>query len=291
MIRQSGVAFFALCGLAAALGSNTVHADVVFADDLIIQGAVCVGFDCVNNETFTSEFKLKENNTRINFVDQTALEFDAVSEATEYTISGEMNGAWRIDANESVNGSRNAFIVRQQSPVAYPALSNGTAVDYECSPGGATAVGLIPAGEQAETQIWAFDGVDPTGTDCQLLSSEIRLDSITLEGNSVSSGVALGNKSVPADGTLSIGSAETLRRLAHIAEALKDADLISKSQFENDVLGDNRLDELRAQLRQLDRQVTAIEKDLGLVERGNGSGSVSFALLLMFTLLGMRRRF
>ena len=44
--------------------------DQVIPDDLIVQGSLCVGFDCVNNETFgTDTIKLKENNTRITFED------------------------------------------------------------------------------------------------------------------------------------------------------------------------------------------------------------------------------
>lgn len=291
MSKHSRVVVFTLCGLTAALGATVAHADAVYADNLIVQGAVCVGFDCVNNEIFTSEIKLKENNARINFVDQTALEFDAQAETSEYTVAGAMSGAWRIDANESNSGGRNAFIIRQQSLVSYPALSNGAAIDYECSPSGATAVGLIPAGQQVETQIWAFDGVDINGTDCNLLSAEIRLDGMLLEGNSVFSGAALGREAVPVDGAFSIGSAATLRRLSHIAEALQDTDLIIKSQFEGDTLAGGRLSQLREQLSQIDRQLTGIERELGLVEGGKKkSGSVSFGLLLAFGLLGLRRR-
>src|ERR1041384_1801558 len=40
--------------------------DVVTADDEIIQGSLCVGLDCVNNESFGFDtIRLKENNTRI----------------------------------------------------------------------------------------------------------------------------------------------------------------------------------------------------------------------------------
>ncbi len=290
MKRHSAAVLFALCGV-IALGTKVAHADVTYADDLIVQGALCLGFDCVNDETFTSEFKLKENNTRINFIDQTAVEFDALIETSEYNLAGAMNGAWRIDANESNAGGRSAFIIRQQSAIAYPALSNGTAVDYECSAEGATAVGVIAAGEQVETQSWAYNPLDPAATDCLLLSSEIRLDGLILEGNSISSGAALGRESVPVDGTISIGSAQILRRLSNIAEALQDTDLVIKSQFEVDILPEVRLSELRSQLRQLDRQVTRVEQELGLVERRKKkSGSVSFGLILALGLLGLRRR-
>lgn len=232
-------------GAVAAGTTNMAHADVVYADDLIVQGGACIGVDCINNEVLTSIIKLKENNTRINFIDQTALPFDVTAETAEYTVSGTMNGAWRIDANESANGARNAFIIRQQSPLAYPALSNGSAVDYDCSyTGTATAVGFIPEGEQAETQIWVVNPDDPdplAGTDCQLLSTEVKLNGIDLGGDSPASGATIGSQATAVDGTLSVGSATTLRRLVHIADALEDVDLVTKGQLQQDLFTDGRL--------------------------------------------------
>ena len=44
--------------------------DQVIPDDLIVQGSGCVGFDCVNNESFGFDtIRLKENNLRIKFED------------------------------------------------------------------------------------------------------------------------------------------------------------------------------------------------------------------------------
>lgn len=281
-------------GVTLAGAANMAHADVVHADDLVIQGNVCAGTDCANNEVFTSAVKLKENNTRINFMDQTALPFDATNETAEYTVSGAMNGAWRIDANESANGGRNAFIIRQQSAAQYPALSNGTAVDYDCSyTGTATPVGVIPEGQQAETQQWFFAPSTPdplTSTDCVLLSTEVKLDGMILEGSSATSGAALGQQSAPVDGTVSIGSAATLRRLVNIAAALEDVDLVTKGQLEQDLFTDGRLANLRAQLRQIEGQVLAVERELGLAPEDKDGGAGHVILLMMLALLGFRRR-
>src|ERR1044072_187303 len=42
--------------------------DQVIPDDLIVQGSICAGLDCVNNENFGFDtIRLKENNTRIQF--------------------------------------------------------------------------------------------------------------------------------------------------------------------------------------------------------------------------------
>src|SRR6185369_14061376 len=44
--------------------------DQVIADDLIVQGSICAGLDCVNNEDFGFDtIRVKENNTRIQFDD------------------------------------------------------------------------------------------------------------------------------------------------------------------------------------------------------------------------------
>jgi hypothetical protein len=52
--------------------------DQVIPDDLIVQGSTCVGFDCVNNESFGFDtIRLKENSTRIKFEDTSVGSFPA----------------------------------------------------------------------------------------------------------------------------------------------------------------------------------------------------------------------
>ena len=68
--------------------------DVVQADDLIIQGSLCTGFDCVNNEDFGFDtIVLKENNLRIFFNDTSVGAFPT--------------NDWRIVANDSASGGAN----------------------------------------------------------------------------------------------------------------------------------------------------------------------------------------
>lgn len=72
-------------------------ADVVVPDDQIIQGSECVGFDCVNNESFGFDTeRLKENNTRIGFDDTSA-------------SAGFAANDWQLEANESASGGANSF--------------------------------------------------------------------------------------------------------------------------------------------------------------------------------------
>lgn len=73
--------------------------DVVTADDEIIQGSLCVGLDCVVNESFGFDtIRLKENNTRIKFQDTS-------------TSSGFPNVNWQLTANDSNSGGANKFSI------------------------------------------------------------------------------------------------------------------------------------------------------------------------------------
>ena len=58
-------AAFIVGGMAAS-----ALADQVILDDLIVDGSACIGFDCVNGESFGFDtLRLKENNLRIKFQD------------------------------------------------------------------------------------------------------------------------------------------------------------------------------------------------------------------------------
>jgi hypothetical protein len=72
-------------------GGAVTILDVVHADDVIIQGSLCVGLDCVNGEVFGFDtIRLKENNTRIQFDDTSAAGFPTNN--------------WQIRANSSAGG-------------------------------------------------------------------------------------------------------------------------------------------------------------------------------------------
>ena len=66
--------------------------DEVIPDDLIVQGSICAGLDCVNNENFGFDtIRVKENNTRIQFDDTS-------------TSAGFPTNNWQIRANSSASG-------------------------------------------------------------------------------------------------------------------------------------------------------------------------------------------
>ena len=67
--------------------------DIVHPDDVIIQGSLCVGLDCVNGESFSFDtIRLKENNTRISFNDTSVAPFPT--------------NDWTIRANSSASGGQ-----------------------------------------------------------------------------------------------------------------------------------------------------------------------------------------
>lgn len=66
--------------------------DQVIPDDLIVQGSVCAGLDCVNGEVFGFDtIRMKENNTR--------LQFDDTSSTAGFATNN-----WQIRANSSASG-------------------------------------------------------------------------------------------------------------------------------------------------------------------------------------------
>lgn len=90
------------------LSSASANADQVINDDQIVVGSLCVGFDCVNGESFGFDtLRLKENNLRINFQD------------TSSSASFPTND-WRIIINDSSNGGGNYFGIEDSTAGRIP---------------------------------------------------------------------------------------------------------------------------------------------------------------------------
>jgi hypothetical protein len=80
-------------------GDPATPSDQVILDDLIVTGSACIGFDCVNGESFGFDtLRLKENNLRIKFQD------------TSSTAAFPTND-WQITANDSASGGANKFSI------------------------------------------------------------------------------------------------------------------------------------------------------------------------------------
>src|SRR5215216_2632152 len=102
MINQKAFASTRVIALllgATLIASGKAIADTVIPDDLIVQGSACVGFDCVDGETFGFDtIRLKENSTRIKFDDTS-------------TSAGFPNNDWQLTANDSASGGLNKFSI------------------------------------------------------------------------------------------------------------------------------------------------------------------------------------
>ena len=89
----------AAAAIALAAIATKVYADFLINDDLIVDGSACVGFDCVNGESFGFDtIRLKEHNLRI--------KFDDTSVAASFPRND-----WQLTANESANGGASKFSI------------------------------------------------------------------------------------------------------------------------------------------------------------------------------------
>ncbi len=101
-----------LCAaLIVVLGlAGSAKADVVHADDVIIAGSECVGFDCLTDGTESFGFdtvRLKENNLQIAFDDTSS-------------TAGFPANDWRIRVNDSSSGGASYFAVDDVSGARTP---------------------------------------------------------------------------------------------------------------------------------------------------------------------------
>jgi hypothetical protein len=100
-------------GAGANVGGNRLSTkDQVIPDDLIVQSSLCVGFDCVNGESFGFDtIRLKENNTRIKFEDTSVGTFPTTD--------------WQLTANDSASGGQNKFSIEDVTSVRVPFTIEG----------------------------------------------------------------------------------------------------------------------------------------------------------------------
>lgn len=89
--------FITIVGGIVMVGS--ANADQVFLDDIIVDGSACIGFDCVNGESFGFDtLRIKENNLRIKAQDTS-------------TSASFPSNDWQITFNDSSNGGANKFSI------------------------------------------------------------------------------------------------------------------------------------------------------------------------------------
>ncbi len=110
--------------------------DQLVADNQIVQGSVCVGLDCVNNESFGFDtLRLKENNVRLKFEDT--------------SVGGLPSNSWQIIANDSASGGASYLgiddVTGSLTPVRWlaGAPANSLVVDPQGRVGVGTAVPVL----------------------------------------------------------------------------------------------------------------------------------------------------
>ena len=99
---------------AARPKSGETPNDQVIPDDLIVQSSLCVGLDCVNNESFGFDtIRMKENNTRIKFEDTSTGTFPADD--------------WQLTANDDASNGLNRFSIENITAATVPFTVQGSA--------------------------------------------------------------------------------------------------------------------------------------------------------------------
>jgi len=275
---------FVVCA-AAASASN---ADQIRADDMVVQGNLCIGADCiVNGEDFSNgALTLKENNLRIRWYDSTATAGGPVRQTFDGTyLDGEVGESWRLDANQSSNGGDNGLYISQMSVVDYPVYSDGSAPDYDCSGAAANprpVIGTIPEGDPAEDSL-----------NCSPYSEFLQLNVLAMNG-SLNGGVSLGIGAEIADGEVRLGNAELKRRLVHVARAISNSDVLIKEQLDQGLFQAQqiRLNEIEALMTMAENELEVLEQEVAPSgsSGGSGGGGAASWLLLLLPLAALKFR-
>jgi hypothetical protein len=138
-IFKATIAGFVVCAM------STVQADQQFSDDLIVQGSICGGLDCVNGESFGFDtLRLKENNVRIKLID--------TSGSSSFPTHD-----WEITANDSINGGLNRFSIFQVDSNQTPFTILSGASDHSLYIGSNGNIGLGTSAPQVDVHLTEAD--------------------------------------------------------------------------------------------------------------------------------------
>jgi hypothetical protein len=114
----------------------TVAKDQAVADDVIVNGSLCVGLDCTNGESFgTDNLRLKANVLRLKFDDTS-------------TSGGFPANDWQLTANDAGSGGLSKFSIEDVTGATVPFTIEGGAPSNSLyvSPSGKLGVGTsVPA--------------------------------------------------------------------------------------------------------------------------------------------------
>ena len=107
--------------------------DFLINDDLIVDGSACIGFDCVNGESFGFDtLRLKENNLRIKF-DDTSVAASFPRNDWQLTANDSANGGASKFSIDDISGGRTPFTVEANAPSHSLYVDNGGRVGFGTS--------------------------------------------------------------------------------------------------------------------------------------------------------------
>ena len=225
------------------LFNTQANADIAYNDDMIAQGSLCSGMDCIDGELFgSSTLVLKENNTRIRFLDTSA--------------ANVLGQSWIAIANSKNNAGKDYFQFQVRSlEMDAIKISDGNAPLWDCSteafPGyyTCTVVGVIPAGDPVLVQ---GDNTIPNDFVTVPWFTE---RPVVYFGKAADGGIALGANSEVINSAVSVGKAGLERKIVHVAQALAATDLATVS----DINALNKLlDAIDVQLDDIEQTITII---------------------------------
>ncbi len=146
--KTSSTLRLALGATALTLIGTAAQADFVINDDLIVDGSACIGFDCVNGESFGFDtLRLKENNTRI--------KFDDTSSSASFP-----RNKWELTANETSNGGAEKFSITDVTNGKVPFTITGNAPSNSLFMNSAGRIGFGTSTPVVELHV--KDGDTPT---------------------------------------------------------------------------------------------------------------------------------
>jgi hypothetical protein len=193
--RRARIALAALV-VPAALAVPAL-ADVVRGDDQIVEGSVCVGFDCISDEDFAGDtLRLKENNTRLAF--------------TDTSPPGSPRNAWEITANASASGGQEYLGVRDVTGGKdVLRVMGGAPTDVlRLTPGGAVALGAGTARTRVDGS--TTQGAVPVDPDAVLTALAALPLTTSVSSAAPSAGRRLGPSAAEFNAAFGLGSGDDL---------------------------------------------------------------------------------
>lgn len=223
--------------------------------NLVAQGSLCVGMDCVNGESFGSDvLRLKENNLRIRFWDSNHLSADLQT--------------FSLVANDSANGGNHYFSFDHS--LITPVLGDGITDGYDSegvlriieldeqvykfseSPSG----GFVPSWEYSNTPLLKFiKSADPL--------------------SNFQAALILGQDSEVVDGALTVGNETLLRQIKNVAQGVNDTDILITGLINHyDPVSDQKLilQKVEESINALAAELTQLENWLAIAEKLDSDG-------------------